>query len=231
MERSESIGNLAASLAKARAAFKSISKDRSAKIVSTKGSFSYSYADLATVVEATSSALAANEIAVLQPTSLSGGHVVVTTVLAHSSGEWVSESMEWPIVATDNRSIGSGITYARRHSLLAMVAAAATDDDDDAEAARGGSRPTAQAQRNHGSWPPGVPAVAAGTKIGAKTVGDGEVETPLIDLVRHARSLDELGKLTPALKKAPAEDMDALRDAWREAQNRLAGVKTNGGAA
>lgn len=37
--------------------------------------------------------------------------------------------------------------------------------------------------------------------------------------------------LPPQLKKAAPEDVDELRAAWREAQNRLAGVKTNGGAA
>lgn len=142
MERSEGIGDLAAALAKARAAFRAIGKDRTAKIVSPKGTFSYSYADLASVVDATCEALAANGLAVLQPASLVEGRVVVTTILAHASGQSVSERMEWPVVATDNRSIGSGITYARRHSLLAILGAAASDEDDDAEASRGGDHPT-----------------------------------------------------------------------------------------
>ena len=153
MERSEQIGDLAAALAKARAAFRPIGKDKTAKINSTKGSFSYSYADLATVVDATASALAANGIAVLQPASLENGQVIVTTLLAHSSGQWVSERMSWPVVSSDNRSIGSGITYARRHSLLAMVAAAASDEDDDGEVSRGGDHPTERAaDRRDGLW-------------------------------------------------------------------------------
>jgi hypothetical protein len=90
--------------------------------------------------------------------------------------------------------------------------------------------PVVPIRGNNGAWPPGV-AEQAEQVLDAEIVGEGEVETPLLDRVRHARSLDELGKLTPQLKKAPAEDMPALRDAWREAQNRLAGVKTNGGAA
>lgn len=141
MDRSADIGELAGALAKARASFRSIGKDKTAKIASSKGAFSYSYADLATVVDATTDALAANGIAVMQPASLDSGQVVVTTLLAHSSGQWISERMAWPVVSSDNRSIGSGITYARRHSLLAMVGAAASDEDDDAEEARGGDRP------------------------------------------------------------------------------------------
>lgn len=145
MNRSESIGNLAGALATAQAKFRAVTKDKNASIQSkTGGSFRYSYADLATVVGAIKDALSANGLAVLQPVHAIEGMVVVTTLLAHSSGEWISEEMRWPVVNSDNRSIGSGVTYARRHSLLAMVGAAATDEDDDAETARGGDHDTAK---------------------------------------------------------------------------------------
>jgi RecT family len=92
--------------------------------------------------------------------------------------------------------------------------------------------------RTDRAWPPGVrqPAEQAAAEgeqeqvQDAEIVGEGEVETPLIDRVRHARSLDELGALTPLLKKAPAEDMPALRDAWRESQVRLVGQRKGGAA-
>jgi hypothetical protein len=145
MQHSENIGQLIGALAVAQAKFKPVTKDRNASIQSkTGGSFRYSYADLATGVGAVKDALAANGLAVVQPARLGEGVITVTTLLAHSSGEWISEEMSWPVAATDNRSIGSGITYARRHSLLAMVGAAATDEDDDAESARGGDHDTAK---------------------------------------------------------------------------------------
>jgi hypothetical protein len=145
MQRSENIGQLVAALAVAQAKFRAVTKDRNASIQSkTGGSFRYAYADLATGIAAVKDALSANGLAVVQPARLGEGSITVTTLLAHSSGEWISEEMSWPVAATDNRSIGSGITYARRHSLLAMVGAAATDEDDDAESARGGDHDTAK---------------------------------------------------------------------------------------
>ena len=144
MQRSEQIGQLAAALALAQAKFRAIGKDKTAKIQSQKGSFSYTYADLATVVEATRLALSEQGLSVLQPVRMADGQIIVTSVLAHKSGEWLSEEMAWPVASADNRSIGSGITYARRHAYLALVGGAATDEDDDAEQARGGSHETAR---------------------------------------------------------------------------------------
>jgi hypothetical protein len=144
MNRSENIGQLAAALAAAQSKFRPVTKDRMASIQSQKGSFKYQYADLATVVTAIKDALAANNLAIMQPVHMEPNVVMVTTMLAHGSGEWISEVMTWPVASTDNRSIGSGITYARRHSLLAMVGGAATDEDDDAEQARGGDHETAR---------------------------------------------------------------------------------------
>lgn len=144
MNTSPSIANLVAALSVAQSKFRPVTKDRNASIQSkTGGSFRYAYADLATGIGAIKEALSANGLAVVQPARLGDGSIVVTTLLAHSSGEWISEEMSWPVAASDNRSIGSGITYARRHSLLAMVGAAATDEDDDAESARGGDHDTA----------------------------------------------------------------------------------------
>src|SRR4051812_22280825 len=54
------------------------------------------------------------------------------TVLAHSSGEWISS--EWPVcpvaeTASPHR-MGAALTYARRHSLFALVGIAGEDDLD-----------------------------------------------------------------------------------------------------
>lgn len=146
MQRSENIGQLAAALALAQAKFRAIGKDKTARIASQKGAFSYTYADLATVVEATRMALTEQGLSVMQPVRLGEGQITVTSVLAHKSGEWLAEEMSWPVASADNRSIGSGITYARRHAYLALVGGAATDEDDDAESARGGDHDTQRPQ-------------------------------------------------------------------------------------
>jgi hypothetical protein len=170
MNKSESIGELVAALAQAQAEFKPIEKDKEAKVASKTGaSFSYHYADLASCVDATRPALAKNGLAVIQPIRRTGGDVVVTSILAHASGEWISEEMSWPGGA-DSRSIGSAATYARRYGYLAIVGAVARDEDDDAEAAT--QKPAAQPRQQPAPKP-------ASAKLGPEPPGpDYEGEDP-----------------------------------------------------
>jgi hypothetical protein len=148
MKHSEQINELVGALALAQAKYLSIGKDKRAEVRSDKGAFSYAYADLASAIEATRPALTENGIAVTQPTRMEGPTVIVTTLLAHKSGQWISEEMSWPAGA-DTRARGSAVTYARRHGYLSMIGAAAQDDDDAAAAdgQRGTERRGRQPQR------------------------------------------------------------------------------------
>jgi hypothetical protein len=66
------------------------------------------------------------------PTIHASGAVVLATRLVHESGEWLESYT--PILAKDNtaQAQGSGITYARRYALAAMVGVYQTDDDGNA---------------------------------------------------------------------------------------------------
>jgi len=60
------------------------------------------------------------------------GLLRLTTILAHSSGEWISS--EWPVcqvadVASAQR-MGAALTYARRYALFTLVGIAGEDDVD-----------------------------------------------------------------------------------------------------
>jgi hypothetical protein len=60
------------------------------------------------------------------------GIVNLTTVLAHSSGEWIAS--DWPVcpiseTATPHR-MGAALTYARRYALFKLVGIAGEDDID-----------------------------------------------------------------------------------------------------
>src|SRR4029079_18679907 len=75
-----------------------------------------------------------HEIATIQATAIDkeAGLVRLTTVLAHSSGEWVSS--DWPVcqisdIASAQR-VGAALTYARRYALFALVGIAGEDDLD-----------------------------------------------------------------------------------------------------
>src|SRR6476660_6314269 len=78
--------------------------------------------------------LGRHEIATIQSTEIDkeGGLLRLTTILAHSSGEWVSS--EWPVcpmsdIASAQR-MGAALTYARRYALFTLVGIAGEDDLD-----------------------------------------------------------------------------------------------------
>lgn len=131
MAQSESIGKLAAALAKVQGALTHAVKGN------VNPAFRSKYADLASVWEACRPQLALNEVAVIQSLQPSpDGWVTVETLLAHSSGEWSSSLVTLPVSAKTAHGYGSAITYARRYGLAASVGV--YQDDDDANAAVGG---------------------------------------------------------------------------------------------
>lgn len=131
MSTSEGIAAIAAALAKAQGEIETAKKD------SENPHFRSKYADLASVWEACRSALSKNGIAVVQaPGTDETGAVTMTTMLSHSSGEWMCSTMACKPARNDAQSMGSVITYLRRYSLSAMVGVA-PDEDDDGEAASG----------------------------------------------------------------------------------------------
>lgn len=99
------------------------------------------YADLEHVIDACRPALLAHDIAVVQTPYTFGVHtlqttVTVTTVLTHTSGQWLSSDLTLPVEApADAQAIGSAITYARRYALESIVGIARTDDDGNAASA------------------------------------------------------------------------------------------------
>ena len=139
MTHSESIGNIAAALVKAQAAIKPVHK------TSTNPFFHSKYANLETVSEACMSALGANGIAVVQsPSGGDGATVGITTMLLHTSGEWLCETAVYPLAKSDPQGVGSAITYGRRYGLAAMVGLV-SDEDDDGNGASAGPNKTVPA--------------------------------------------------------------------------------------
>lgn len=136
MNQSESIAALAAALSKAQSAITGALKD------SANPFFKSKYADLAACWDACRQQLAANNLAVIQTTEVTEAGLVLVTTLAHSSGEWMRGVL--PVAVKDNgpQAQGSGLTYARRYALAAIVGLAQIDDDGEAAQARGKKEPT-----------------------------------------------------------------------------------------
>lgn len=124
------IDKIAAALAKAQPKFKPLIKNKTAVINSAKASYKYTYADLADVFISVREALAENEIAIVQSTSVreQGGYIL-TTRLIHSSGQSLNSDLvmdRWP----DPKQFGIEMSYLRRYSVCALLGIASDDDTD-----------------------------------------------------------------------------------------------------
>ena len=131
-----------AALAKAQMAFGKITKNQTAKA----GSYSYAYADLATILSTVTDALNKEGVFLSQDVTSSGNDIHCRTILYYVDGSTiVSGEIAIPACGGNNaaQARGSAITYARRYSLCATLGIAA-DDDDDGKAA-GGDQPATPA--------------------------------------------------------------------------------------
>lgn len=125
MEKSEQINELAGALAKAQAQIATASKDK------VNPHFKSKYADLSSVWDACREALSNNQLSVVQmPTDAEAGRVALITMIMHSSGQYIKETVSTRIVKDDPQGIGSALTYLRRYSLAAFVGVVADEDDD-----------------------------------------------------------------------------------------------------
>lgn len=127
MEMSNNIADLAAALAKAQGEMRNAAKS------SDNPYFKSKYADLAEVINVSREPLVKNGLSVMQANEgVSNGYMSVTTLLMHSSGQYIKTTGSFPIGKQDAQGNGSALTYARRYSLAAMLGIAQEDDDGNA---------------------------------------------------------------------------------------------------
>jgi ERF superfamily len=134
---SESVAALAGALAKAQIELANPEKSLSATIRDDRrgeGVRTFRYAPLASGLDIVRKTLGKHELAIVQTTAVDQptGLVNLTTMLAHSSGEWISS--DWPVCQVTDISVphrmGTALTYARRYALFAIVGIAGEDDLD-----------------------------------------------------------------------------------------------------
>jgi hypothetical protein len=137
MQRSsETIGAIAAALAKAQAQLVNPEKSLTGTIRLDGGEAerSFRYAPLSSGLDIVRKTLSQHEIATVQTTEIdeSAGIVRLSTVLAHASGEWIAS--DWPVCAISETAaphrMGAALTYARRYALFTLVGIAGEDDLD-----------------------------------------------------------------------------------------------------
>lgn len=100
-------------------------------VVTPKGKFAYKYAPLSEVLELVRPLLSANGLSIMQELYSVDNKVGVSTLITHTSGEWLETEPFYLITEKDTaQGAGSGITYARRYALSAILGISSEDDDD-----------------------------------------------------------------------------------------------------
>ena len=115
----------AAAWTTALAAMSDIVKDQRVQT----GSYSYTYADLKSVLAQAREVLSQYGLAVHQTAHTVDGQPAITTIVWHRSGH---RELYGPLIIpapANAQAIGSSISYARRYALMAVLGLATEDDD------------------------------------------------------------------------------------------------------
>lgn len=184
MNRSESIANLAAALAKAQGKLKNPHMD------GTNPHFKSKFASLAAVREAVIPTFTEHGLSLSQWPVANGNYAGCVTHLAHESGDWMEEAFLIPVDKGNAHGYASAVTYAKRISMQS-VAAVVGDEDDDGNAAVGDDKK-----------PRAITATASMVDEYEKLTADEK--TWIDDLAAGIKSWAEKGKFAEAL-----DEMDA----------------------
>jgi hypothetical protein len=209
MQRSsETIGAIAGALAKAQIELVNPERSLTATIRSPfprEGDRSFRYASLANGLELVRQSLGRHEIATIQTTAIDkeAGFIHLTTVLAHSSGEWMSS--DWPVCSISETSaphrMGAALTYARRYALFTLVGIAGEDDLDapDLPNLKTGGEPADSHRTNEGNGRAVPDQPPAG---GSRRQSNPSLSKPTLNADASASTRDKLLTELPGLASA-----------------------------
>jgi hypothetical protein len=221
---SESIAAIATALAKAQTELSNPEKAMVGTVYNNRSDSpqSFRYASLSSGLDIVRKTLGGQQIAIAQTTNFDrpSGAVNLTTVLMHTSGEWISS--DWPVCALSEisqpRRMGAALTYARRYALFTMVGIAGEDDLD--------APPDVPSDPADGQKPvgiglppnPGTP-LAPGQASHIRT--DSRTTPPIGEKLSADGSAAILAQLINEIETLPAEDLQARAIAILKAKNRL----------
>jgi hypothetical protein len=222
---SETIGNISGALAKAQVELTNPEKSLVAMIRSPfprEPDRSFRYAPLSSGLDIVRKTLGRHEIAAIQSTSIDNeaGLLRLTTVLAHSSGEWIGS--EWPVcrisdIASAQR-MGAALTYARRYGLFTLVGIAGEDDLDAPDLGTDptpSAEPPRPARQSNGQTATARPTAGRShpEASGRSVLGDqlsASLRESLVEQLASIKSPDEAAvwahRNLPAKNKLTAED-------------------------
>lgn len=214
MIRSDNINEIAQAIAKAQ------SEMQNAAFDSKNPHFGNRFASLAAVRDAVIPPLAKNGIAVLQDIVNVEGGISCTTILVHSSGQWMEFGpLIMPFAKADAQGFGSAATYCKRYHLMA-VAGVAGDADEDAEAAVGNTAQVQQKAYEQPHSPKGEMGkhIDPDQAMATATAMRGILESDVDERVKALKVLDKHDVLNkdPDLYVAASDQMSGKeKSAWK----------------
>jgi hypothetical protein len=210
---SESVGAIATALAKAQTELSNPEKAMVGTVYNTRSDVaqSFRYASLSSGLDIVRRALGGHQIAMAQTTNIdrTSGTINLTTLLLHTSGEWISS--DWPVCQLSEtcapRRMGAALTYARRYALFTMVGIAGEDDLD------APSGPT--------DAPQGHQAVANGLSANLGLQPGKWTNTPAREKLGADESSTIAAQLVGKIETLQEDDLKLRAIALMKAKNRL----------
>ena len=216
---SESVAAIATALAKAQTELSNPEKAMVGTVYNVRSDspHSFRYASLSSGLDIIRKTLGGQQIAIAQTTDIdrANGMVNLTTVLLHTSGEWISS--DWPVCQLSEtsapRRMGAALTYARRYALFTMVGIAGEDDLDAPDLTNDEPQGDKAAETRSGLEP--VPVRSSRFRTG----------NPTTPPVREKLSADDSAairaQLIREIETLPEEDLQPRAIAILKAKNRL----------
>jgi hypothetical protein len=182
---------------------------------------SFRYASLSSGLDIIRKVLGGQQIAVAQTTDIdrASGTVNLTTLLVHTSGEWISS--DWPVCKLSEtaapRRMGAALTYARRYALFTMVGIAGEDDLDAPDIANDEPKgnKTSEVSLAPSSGLPLAPARSSQSRTG------NPVAQPVREKLSAEESAAATAQLIQEIQTLPEDDLQPRAIAILKAKNRL----------
>ena len=220
---SESVAAIATALAKAQTELSNPEKAMVGTVYNSRSESpqSFRYASLSSGLDIVRKALGGHQIAIAQTTDIdrAGGTLNLTTVLLHTSGEWISS--HWPVCQLSEtsapRRMGAALTYARRYALFTMVGIAGEDDLDASPDAGNDAGESPKAATSRAGNPHPTPAPA---RLGQLQPGNGS-NPPAQEKLGAEESAAIRAQLIQEIEALPGDDLQFRAIAILKAKNRL----------
>jgi hypothetical protein len=219
---SECVAAIATALAKAQTELSNPEKAMVGTVYNNRSDSpqSFRYASLSSGLDIIRKTLGSQQIAVAQTTNIdrAGGTVNLTTVLLHTSGEWISS--DWPVCQLSEtsapRRMGAALTYARRYALFTMVGIAGEDDLDAPDLANESPKGHKAADTDVAINPGPVPVRSSHLQTGNGT------KPPAGEKLGAEESAAITAQLIREIETLPEDDLQPRAIAILKAKNRLA---------